>query len=81
MLSFDLKQTCKMMFATLEIDRPFLQHVLYSNETLQKGFKVKQNVSTLKVEGEWSELWEKVFFFYRQTCIKYLTISKKIKQN
>ena len=81
MLSVDLKQTCKMMFATLEIDWSFPRHVSYSNETLQKGFKVKQNVSTLKFEWEWSELWAKVFFFYRQTFIKYLTISKKIKQN
>ena len=46
---------CKMVFATFEFES-FPQLILDLHKALEKGFKVKQNVKTLKFKGDWSEL-------------------------
>ena len=44
-----------MVFASLEFES-FSQLILDLHKALEKGFKVKQNVKTLKFKGDWSEL-------------------------
>ena len=49
-------------------------------ENLTKAFKLLKDVKILRFEGDWDELWAKVWFV-RQSMTKYFARSKKIKRN